>query len=245
MPLLLAFEPGSLDEKVASAFDDIIAPIQQWAGRIEGINADERLNELASGISGLSTVPTGAGFVWYTSTPPTGYLICDGASVSRVTYANLFTLWGTTFGAGDGGSTFGLPDLRRRFPMGKSASDTLGGTGGTFDHTHTLTGSTDDESSHTHGSGSMTAAADGAHDHGGSTGVGNNENEEGGFFGTGSYLFDTQDEDHTHTISADGGHTHSLSGTTGSGSAHSHGAGTLVTAGSNPPYFVINWIVKT
>lgn len=76
-----------------------------------------------------------------TSAPP-GYLLCDGSAVSRTTYAILFTILSTTYGAGDGSTTFNLPDLRQRFPLGKATSGTgatLGGTGGTIDHTHTVT----------------------------------------------------------------------------------------------------------
>lgn len=76
-----------------------------------------------------------------TSAPP-GYLLCDGSAVSRTTYATLFTILSTTYGVGDGSTTFNLPDLRQRFPMGKATSgtgSTLGGTGGAIDHTHTVT----------------------------------------------------------------------------------------------------------
>lgn len=53
-----------------------------------------------------------------TSTPPTGFLECDGAAVSRTTYATLFSAIGTTFGVGDGSSTFNLPDMRGYFVRG-------------------------------------------------------------------------------------------------------------------------------
>ena len=49
--------------------------------------------------------------IWSTSTPPAGYLICNGAAISRTTYANLFKVIGTTWGAGDGNTTFNLPNL--------------------------------------------------------------------------------------------------------------------------------------
>lgn len=85
--------------------------------------------------------PTGALAMWLTATPPAGWLVCDGSAVSRTGYADLFALFGTTFGVGDGSTTFNLPDLRGRFPLGKAASgtgSTLGGTGGAIDHTHTV-----------------------------------------------------------------------------------------------------------
>lgn len=62
--------------------------------------------------------PTGT-ILWYAAkTPPSGYLICDGAAVSRLNYAALFAAIGTTFGAGDEATTFQLPDLRAAFIRG-------------------------------------------------------------------------------------------------------------------------------
>ena len=52
------------------------------------------------------------------STAPNGWLICNGAAVSRSDYATLFRVIGPTYGAGDGSTTFNLPDLRGRFPIG-------------------------------------------------------------------------------------------------------------------------------
>ena len=56
--------------------------------------------------------PTGTIIAWPTTTPPSGYLICDGSAVSRTTYAALFAVIGTTYGAGDGNSTFNVPNAR-------------------------------------------------------------------------------------------------------------------------------------
>lgn len=87
-----------------------------------------------------SPVPTGGILAYGGTSAPSGYLLCNGALVSRTTYAALFTAIGTAYGAGDASTTFGLPDLRQRFPLGLAASgtgNTLGGTGGLIDHTHT------------------------------------------------------------------------------------------------------------
>lgn len=73
---------------------------------------------------------------------PMGYVLCDGSAISRTTYAALFNAISTTYGVGDGSTTFNVPDLRQRFPLGKAASgtgSTLGGTGGAIDHTHDIT----------------------------------------------------------------------------------------------------------
>jgi microcystin-dependent protein len=86
-----------------------------------------------------STV-SGAILMWPTTSAPSGYLLCDGTAVSRTTYATLFALFGTTFGAGDGSTTFNLPNYTNRMPYGT----TIGSTGGSADavvvsHTHTIT----------------------------------------------------------------------------------------------------------
>lgn len=58
-------------------------------------------------------------FMWWTqTTAPDGWLICDGSQVSRITYSDLFSVIGTTFGSGDGSTTFTLPDLRAAFVRG-------------------------------------------------------------------------------------------------------------------------------
>ena len=66
----------------------------------------------------VAGVPTGAVFCVAVATIPTGYLECNGAPVSRTTYAALFSFIGTQYGAGNGSSTFNLPDLRGEFVRG-------------------------------------------------------------------------------------------------------------------------------
>lgn len=61
------------------------------------------------------------------STAPAGWLVCDGSAVSRTTYAKLFAVIGTTYGAGDGNSTFNLPDSNKKIPLYDSTA-TLGAT---------------------------------------------------------------------------------------------------------------------
>jgi microcystin-dependent protein len=53
---------------------------------------------------------------------PEGFLLCDGAAVSRTTYAPLYALIGDTYGSGDGSTTFNIPDLQGRFPLGRATS---------------------------------------------------------------------------------------------------------------------------
>lgn len=100
----------------------------------------EPMQDQAAAAAAATPVPTGGIVAYGAASAPTGYLLCNGALVSRATYSALFTAISTTFGAGDGSTTFGLPDLRGKFPLGVAASgtgNTLGGTGGAIDHVHT------------------------------------------------------------------------------------------------------------
>jgi microcystin-dependent protein len=65
-----------------------------------------------------------------TAAPPTGWLLCTGQAVSRTTYAALFAAIGTTYGSGDGSTTFNVPDMRGRFPAGADDMGTTRGAAG-------------------------------------------------------------------------------------------------------------------
>ena len=96
-------------------------------------------------------VLSGSLLMWPTTSAPTGYLNCDGTAVSRTTYASLFAVVSTTFGSGDGSTTFNLPNYTGRMPYGA----TIGTIGGSADaivvsHTHTAT-STVTDPGHVHG----------------------------------------------------------------------------------------------
>lgn len=108
----------------------------------------------AADLEALAVVPAGTISAYGGASAPSGWLLCDGSAVSRTTYADLFTALGTTFGTGDGSTTFNVPDLRGRFPLGVAAAgtgSTLGGSGGSLDHVHS-------GPSHTHASGSIVTA---------------------------------------------------------------------------------------
>lgn len=80
---------------------------------------------------GASAVPIGSLMMWPTATAPSQWLICNGAAVSRNLYAALFAVIGTTYGAGDGSTTFNVPNLAGRVPRGvDGATYTLAATGG-------------------------------------------------------------------------------------------------------------------
>ena len=158
------------------------------------------------------------------SSAPSGWLLLYGQAISRSTYSSLFSAIGTTYGSGDGSSTFNVPDLRGRTiagqdDMGGSSADrltnqtggvdgdTLGGTGGS--ETHTLTEA--QLAAHTHGAGSYVAQ------------------EQRGGSGSGSPN-STTGQQSTTNLSVSG-----TSGSTGSGSAHNNVQPTLI----------LNYIIKT
>ena len=68
---------------------------------------------------------------WTKATAPDGYLLCDGAAVSRTTFADLFAVVRTTYGSGDGSTTFNVPNLQGKMPQGFDGNTyNLAGTGG-------------------------------------------------------------------------------------------------------------------
>ena len=97
--------------------------------------------DAAATATALATaVPVGVVQMWAGASAPSGWLLCQGQAVSRTTYAALYAVCGTAYGTGDGSSTFNLPDLRARMPLGLNGSGTfnaLGKTGGEENHTLT------------------------------------------------------------------------------------------------------------
>lgn len=117
--------------------------------------------------------PSGVLAMWPTDTPPSGWLICNGQAVSRTTYSVLFGIVGTTFGTGDGSTTFNIPDYRGRVPIGAGqgaglTNRALAATGG-FE-THTLTQAQmpvhqHTTPSHNHSGSTASGAGPSAHSH--------------------------------------------------------------------------------
>ena len=117
--VLLPAEPNGATEPV-SILDNAVRQIKAY------------LNDPIAGPAALlsSLIPIGLVFPgWVTVTPPPGFLLADGTAVSRTTYAALFAVIGTTFGPGNGTTTFNLPEVRDKFIKGK-ASDAIGAIGG-------------------------------------------------------------------------------------------------------------------
>tara|TARA_R100000353_G_scaffold111962_1_gene80264 strand:+ start:3354 stop:4280 length:927 start_codon:yes stop_codon:yes gene_type:complete len=113
----LQLPTGTTAQRPTAATGDI--RFNTTLSQFEGYNG-AAWGEIANG------VPAGSIFSFASTTVPSGYLECNGAAISRSTYATLFATISTTFGSGDGSSTFNLPDLRGQFVRGwaNNASNT-------------------------------------------------------------------------------------------------------------------------
>ena len=99
------------------------------ASKLAGFPNNPAVALLGDGSWGALGAPTGAVLAYINAVAPTGWLLCDGSAVSRTTYAALFALTGTAFGAGDGSTTFNLPDLRGRVAVGKGSNAAVNALG--------------------------------------------------------------------------------------------------------------------
>ena len=234
-----------------------------------GVNGDFYLNTASSELYGPKTAgawgtgtslvgpatsnPPGVILPYGAATAPSGYLLCDGTSVSTTTYAALYAIIGFTYGGS--GSSFTLPDLRGRIPIGKGTHadvDTLGDNDGQTlanrraGHTHTVpkhkhavtvtsSGYTDyTDTNHTHGSGDGYPFITGGYAGNGadvSTGGGGYRQQYSGGASGGS--------NHRHYVNSIGG-----SGTAGT-STDPSGDSDLTSGASQPSYLTINYIIKT
>ena len=166
--------------------------------------------------------PVGEVTMWTTNTAPTGWLVCDGSAISRTTYSGLFAVIGTVYGAGDGSTTFNLPNLKGRVVVGRDSADadwdTLGETRGSKthtlvasempSHTHTQTAHNHSQSPHAHFFW-VTSTSAGSHNHTYTWDDSSTIQRGSGSFSTGSAP--TPQTDNTSTA---GAHTHDVLGYT-------------------------------
>ena len=190
-----------------------------------------------------ATMPTGALTPFASSTVPTGWLLCDGQAVSRTTYAELFAIISTNYGTGNGTTTFNVPNLKGRVPVGLDSAqtefDVLAETGGA--KTHTLTTAqmpvhTHTQNAHTHTQDAHTHTQD-AHNHGVS-GLGQTASVGGGDFtsaivAAGSITTSSQTPAINNATATNQNAT-ATNNNAGSGDAHNN----------LQPYLVINYIIK-
>jgi microcystin-dependent protein len=131
-----------LDTKIKSRELRLVELGKQGVGGVPTIsgNGATAAQPLPNSVS-QALIPVGSTIDGYWAAAPTGFLLEDGAAVSRTTYAALFAVIGTTHGVGDGSTTFNLPDSRGRMLVMKSTAtefDVLGEIGGAKTHTHPL-----------------------------------------------------------------------------------------------------------
>lgn len=81
-------------------------------------------------LTDIEGIPTATIIPWSDSSVPSGYLECNGQAVSRTTYSALFAIVGTSYGSGNGSTTFNVPDLQDDNAMGRSPTKALASTGG-------------------------------------------------------------------------------------------------------------------
>ena len=188
--------------------DDAIDEIKNKQNKLtfgEGLSLDENTMELS--VTPIAdTLPIGAIIEWDNDIIPENWLLLNGQAVSRTIYSELFALYGTKYGAGDGATTFNLPDRRTRVAVGKDIDDDtfniLGKTGGEKSHTLSI----DEIPSHNH---TMSASSENAGDH--------SHTIKASSDSTGAHTHST-----SGTAASNGAHTHSTSGTAASDGGHAH-----------------------
>jgi len=204
-----------------------------------------------------SVTPAGVIRVFSGSSIPSGWLACDGSTISRMAFNNLFKVIGTTFGSGNSNDTFTLPDMRGRLPIGTGTGTSLTArTLGTALGAETVTLAEANMTSHTHTNNSATATQTSNHVHTGTSGTisvdhthpwGRNVGSSGSYGlrdGAGRSANGTPNMQFTGT-----GHAHTT--TTGTQSAtHTHSFSNSYTGSGTPfdiipPALVVNFIIKT
>ena len=177
-------------------------------------------------LTGIEGTATGTIVPWSASSLPTGFLECAGAAVSRSTYSALFAIVGTTYGVGDGSSTFNLPDLQDNIAMGKSGTKALASTGGANTVAVAASGNVGGSTANA----TLSSPQLASHSH----------NIKGGGFSPGQPNGNSPQRSQANIATSN----------TGSGSGHSHNmSATFSGDTANPsvlqPYLTIIYIIKT
>lgn len=185
---------------------------------------------------GQVAVPVGTIHEFGGTVAPTGYLMCNGQAVSRTgTYANLFAAIGTNYGAGDGSTTFNVPDGRVRQPLGAGTNAAIGSNEGVAEAGRFARMS----SSHNH---PINISGDGQHNH-------LVPAHHHTFEVTSAYSTTTtgsgQRVVHAGNASSGSGNTDDYPAiSTGDGGYHGHAASSDNTSIPSAPFFTVNYIIK-
>jgi microcystin-dependent protein len=183
--------------------------------------------------------PTGAIIMYGGAAPPSGWLLCDGTAVSRTTYAALLTAIGLAYGAGDGSTTFNLPNLKGRFPIGLDSADatidTLGEVGGLS--AVTLSAAQSGLPGHAHTTSVGTESANHAHGYSDTYGstiaetgyAGGGQSHDRAIFGTQSLGTGTENTAHVHSVT--------VNAVAAAAASASHE--------NRPPFQVVTFIIRT
>lgn len=208
-----------------------------------GISQTSTFSGGGGGGGGGSTLP-GMIEMYGGLSAPSGWLLCDGSAVSRTSYARLFSVIGTTFGDGDGSTTFNLPDLRDRFPVGIGTDYNLNSKGGSKyiqAHTHNYTEPKASGGSHAHGAGdklafmryNQEAVSSGLNERSVASGASGNYKAPVVNNASVDYSYATRTQYETPSITISGG---------GIGAVKDISTG---NAGNLPPFIGINFIICT
>lgn len=190
-----------------------------------------RYNFDGANLTDIVSIEVGTIMPWSDTSVPTGYLECNGAEVSRSTYSGLFAVIGTTYGAGNGSTTFTLPDLQDNVPVGKSGTKALASTGGanTVASTGNVGGST--------ANATLSTAQLASHSHGLTRPNTANPQESNPF--SGQFQRPNPGRNPAPTVNTT---------TSGSGSGHQHNMSATFTGDATSviqPYLTLIYIIKT
>lgn len=130
LPVAFMMGQTTLQYLLGAIYDLAIEDNWEQFGTLTPEQMSQYFIALLDSIPGGVIMPIGTIIQSALDNAPAGFLLCNGVAISRTTYAQLFAAIGTRFGAGDGSTTFNLPDMRSRFARGKPNAGSVGDTGG-------------------------------------------------------------------------------------------------------------------